>query len=1185
VKVALLGPLEVSGPGDQVRISGAKERLVLALLALRAGEVISRDALVDALWDDKPPSTAVKTLQGYVARIRRSLEVAGLSDILMTRSPGYVLNVPPDVVDVTMFGQRAEAGRCALAAGDPQQAIIALEEALGLWRGDALVDCRGGGWADTEAVRLDELRWSTVEDRIDAKLALGRHGVLVGELESLVGRHPFRERLWAALMVALYRSGRQADALRAYQRARAVLVAELGLEPGMELRRLEAAVLGGDSSLDLSLEHRMLPADNERAVSLPLRIGAASSTVFVGRAYERDRLNATFKFVEAGERHVVFLSGEPGVGKTSLSAAFGRDAFEDGAVVLYGRCDEDLRNPYQPWVDALTHLVAQAPVDVLAAHVQARGTTLARLAPDLAHIEKIETSSSSDAASQRYLLFGGVVDLLARVSTLAPVVLILDDLHWADRPTLQLLRHVVTAEASLRLFLIATFRDSDVRPDHPLPDALAALHREPGVERLALRGLDDDELLTLLEMTTSHATPEGGVALRDALLAETDGNPFFVGELLRHLVETRGISEDEHGRWIAPADMRTSGLPVSLREVIGQRIARLGTTTEGALSRAAVIGRGFDIDVLARITGLDDDALIELCDRAVTAMVLTEGEAPGRYLFAHALIEHALHDDLSGSRRGRIHHQIARALEELCGNNPADRTGAIAYHWKHADPPETAKAIAYAQLAGDRALAQLAPEEALVRYQDALDLLEAASIHDPRLRAALLVGLGEAQRQTGDPAHRETLITAARLADSLGAVDLLVQAALRNNRGFNSIAGAVDRDRVEILNRALTRIGATDSSDRARLLAILCVERLFDADFDERLSMATEAVAIARRIGDATALVDAIRLCQEAITGPQTLKLRIRWNAEACDLAEGLGDPTARLFANDYRALAALEAGDLATMRTALAIFELESERIGQPFNRWQLAFHRAWTNMLEGDVDRAEHAMTEALALGDAAGFPHDAVQFYVGQLLTVRRMQGRIHETVPDLEQVAHDNAILRIFTATLAFAKSMDDVHRDVRELLDAELADDFPLHADSTWLSASVIWAGAAAQSRHQRASMALYERLLPWHDQFANTYITPIGAVAHSLGELAHVLGRHDDAEQWFTEALALHEALRAPFFIALTQAAWAALLVDRNKAGDSERARALAETALAVATERGYGYVARDARAVLNRSA
>ena len=197
-------------------IGGAKERLVLALLALRAGEVVSRDALVDALWGEDPPATAVKTLQGHVARVRRSLEAAGMADVLATRAPGYVLSVPADAIDATGFERHATAGRGALADGDASTGAAAeLAAALGLWRGDALADCRGGGWAATQALRLDELRLSTVEDRIEADLMLGHHGVLAGELESLVARHPLRERLWAALMVALYRAGRQADAVRA----------------------------------------------------------------------------------------------------------------------------------------------------------------------------------------------------------------------------------------------------------------------------------------------------------------------------------------------------------------------------------------------------------------------------------------------------------------------------------------------------------------------------------------------------------------------------------------------------------------------------------------------------------------------------------------------------------------------------------------------------------------------------------------------------------------------------------------------------------------------------------------------------------------------------------------------------------------------------------------------------------
>ena len=915
MEVGLLGPLEVAGPQGRVTIGGAKERLVLALLVLRAGEVVSRDALVDALWGEVPPATAVKTLQGHVARVRRSLEAAGLGEVLVTRAPGYVLSVPAGSIDVTGFERHATAGRGALADGDASRAAAELGEALGLWRGDALADCRSGGWAATQALRLDELRLSTVEDRIDADLMLGRHAVLAGELESLLARHPLRERLWAALMVALYRAGRQAEAVRAYQRARDVLVEELGLEPGPELRRLEAAVLAGDAVLDLPAAAQGVPRA-ELSIPFPGRLGAASPAVFVGRAQEREGLNRSLPVVVAGERRVVLVSGEPGIGKTSLAAAFAGDASERGAIVLYGRCDEDLGIPYQPWAEVLTHLVAHAPDDVLAAHVDARGNELARLAPDLAG-RAGGPSSSSDAESERYLLFAAVVDLLARVSALAPVVLVLDDLHWADRPTIQLLRHVVSADAPLRLFVIGTFRESDIDPDHPLAEALAALHRESGVERIALGGLGGDELLSWLETSAGHAMTDEGVALRDALWAETDGNPFFVGEMVRHLVETRAIYEDEQGRWVASADLRTSGLPVSIREVIGRRVASLGRRTQSALTVAAVIGRDFDAALLAQVVEvdeLDEDALIDVCDEAVASALLTEADGPGRYTFAHALIEHALYDAPSSGRRGRTHRRVAEALEESFGEVPAERIGELAYHWARATPSDADRAITYARQAGDRALAQLAPDEALRWYRDALDLLDRTCGDDLRSRAVLLLGLGDAQRQTGDPAHRDTLLAAGRLADDVDAVDILVRSVLRNSRGWMSVAGGVDRERIEMLQLALSRLGDADSPDRARLLALLCVELTWVVEFDERLAMAGDAVEMARRTGDAAALLDALRLCQEAITMPQTLPLRLRWNREACALADDLGDPTARLHANDYMYLAALEGGDTEAM-------------------------------------------------------------------------------------------------------------------------------------------------------------------------------------------------------------------------------------------------------------------------------
>ena len=462
----------------------------------------------------------------------------------------------------------------------------------------------------------------------------------------------------------------------------------------------------------------------------------------------------SLKAVTTGARRTVLISGEAGIGKTTLSSGFARQAFETGTAVLYGHCDEDLGIPYQPWAEAMTHLVASVPEALLAAHVEARGGELARLVPELANRVPLPPSSSNDGESERYLLFGAVLDLLARVSAVTSVVLLLDDLHWSDRQSVQLLRHVASADAPLRLLVIGTFRESDVGTDHPLAEALAAFHRESGIERIALGGLGDDELLNLLETTAGHQMTEDGVALRDALMAETEGNPFFVGEMLRHLAESGAIYQDSQGRWAAGPDLRTSGLPVSIREVVGRRVVRLGEQPQRVLTLASVIGRDFDTGVLARVAELDEDTVIDLCDQAVTAAVLTAAEVTGRYRFAHALIEHTLYDTLSPSRRARSHQRVAEALEKLCGADPGERVGELAYHWAHATQPRDAeKAMHYAQRAGDRALAMLAPDEALRWYRDALDLLDRAPGDDLHRRAALLLGLGDAQSLIGDAAH------------------------------------------------------------------------------------------------------------------------------------------------------------------------------------------------------------------------------------------------------------------------------------------------------------------------------------------------------------------------------------------------------------------------------------------------
>ncbi|MGH9008367.1 MAG: ATP-binding protein, partial [Acidimicrobiia bacterium] len=359
-------------------------------------------------------------------------------------------------------------------------------------------------------------------------------------------------------------------------------------------------------------------------------------------------LREAFKATTAGEgRRMVLLAGEPGMGKTTLCGEFTRAAHQEGGIVLYGRSDEELAAPYQPFAEALDHLVAHAPAQLLTAHVAEHGGELAALAPGLSRrLDDVPPPATGDQETQRFRLFAAVVGLLAAASADNPVVVVLDDLHWADRPTLTLLRYLVGSSAPTRLLLLGTYRQHELTKSHPLTETLAALHREAGVTRLPLTGLDDVDVIALMESDAGHELTRSFVDLAHALRRETDGNPFFVVQLLQHLVEGGWLFEDDTGQWRARGDLADLTLPETVREVVGHRVARLGDDADRLLSTAAVIGPDFDIDVLGPVAGLPEPDMIEFLDRAVAAGLLTD-IGPGRYTFAHAVIQHAVYEGLS----------------------------------------------------------------------------------------------------------------------------------------------------------------------------------------------------------------------------------------------------------------------------------------------------------------------------------------------------------------------------------------------------------------------------------------------------------------------------------------------------------------------------------------------------------
>ncbi len=925
-------------------------------------------------------------------------------------------------------------------------------------------------------------------------------------------------------------------------------------------------------------------ADTTTSIPLPGRLAVRPAVGVVGRETEIQTLTVAAKRVAAGEgREVLLVSGEAGLGKTTLVAEAARAAFDSGACVLFAHCEEDLAIPYQLFAEALKHYVTHASEDQLRAHVEEHGSELSRLVPALAsRIPDLPPSKATDSDSERFLLFAAVVGLLATVSTHQPVVLVLDDLQWADKGSLLLLRHLAASDVAMRLLVVGTYRDSELSNAHALVETLATLRRLDGASRIDLVGLDDTGVIALMEAAAGHRLDDEAVGLAHAIYRETDGNPFFVSEVLRNLTETGAIRQNAEGRWVAEGSIDAIALPDSVREVIGARVLRLGKEAGRVLSVASVIGRDFDLDLLARATTTTEDDLLDILDTAAAVALVRElADTPGHYNFTHALIQHTLYEDLGPTRRARAHRQVAEALEDLCGDRPGNRVGELARHWFSATQPiDLVKAINYSRQAGDAALAALAPADALRYYAQALDLYPQATDPDPILGLDLAIGLGTAQRQTGDPDFRETLLGAARRAADLGDTERLVAAALANDRGVGVGAGAIDADRVEVLEQAVDRLSA-DSPNRALALATLCSELGFGSPLERRQALADEALRTAQSSGDDSIIVRVLNHIYAPLAVPSLLEQTLAWSADALVRAQRVGDPVQLFWTTEWRAMNVARNGDIGELDRYLEICESLVEQLDQPTLNYFETLTRAVRAQIAGDTDQAEHLATEAHQIGTDSGEP-DAEAIFGGQFMIVSLQRGTMGDLVPLIEQATTDNPRLPVFKAALAEAHAEADRTADARRLLEAFAAGDFDLPLDQAWTTGMVCYADAAIECRDPKYAGPLFDRLVPWADQLAMIgSVAAHGPVSHYLGGLATILSRYDEADAYFAQAAAFSERVGAMFFAARTDLYWGKMLVERCAPGDTEKARDLLTKAHISAAAHGYGNVERRAAAVL----
>jgi class 3 adenylate cyclase/DNA-binding CsgD family transcriptional regulator len=910
-------------------------------------------------------------------------------------------------------------------------------------------------------------------------------------------------------------------------------------------------------------------------VPLPGLVALAAPYPFVGRAAEWDDLEATWAAASRGTRQAVLVDGEAGAGKTRLVTEFARAVHRRGGVVLYGLCSDDFELPYQPFVEALEHLLVTTDPEMVRELAGTGARDLAKLLPRLA-VEGAGATragpgpSAADSDAERYRLYESVVELLGALARRRPVLLVLDDLHWADRPTVQLLGLLLRSAAVANLCLIGTYRSAPADVGEPLREAMPDLRRSPGVHRLSLRGFDRAGVEQLVAAIAGHGVDDDLALLVDALLAHTDGNAFLISELWRHLVDTVRL-EQVDGRWRVAGRLDVVGSPEAVRDVVGQRLAALPRPTRSLLEVAAVAGATFDVELIAGATDMSPGAALEALQPALDSRLVEEAGA-GALRFAHALVQRSVEDGLAASERRRRHLQVGEALESRRGSARLDQ---IARHYLAAVPlAPAATAVGFARLAARDALGS-------VGYEHAVGLLETALplAGDWADRPDLLLDLAEARMKAGDTEGSfEAAAQAAELARRRGDGDRLVRAAtLYEEATWRGARFGADAER--LVQEALPH--AANETTRARLLAGRSRALALSGRDDEALATADDAIAAARRLDDPAVLCQALWGPLFTRWMPETFTRQHDCAREAAALAASLGDDESQLYATDKMLIAPLLRGDLAETHRVLAEHGRLAQRARQPLFLLLDAQVRSTVALCEGRLEEAEACAEEA---GNWGHLLTHAVGGYGVQLFEIRRQQGRLEEARPFVEAVARlgrEGATWRAGLAALYAELGMLD---EAGALLPGLVADDLAaVPRDSLWCGALAYLAAAAVATGDRDAAAVLYRMILPYRGL---TLLTPAlschGAADRYLGALAVVLQRRRDAVTHLEAAVALDDRGGARTWAAHSRYELGRLLAGQGRR-DAERARALLDEALGLADDIGLARLVERCRHELER--
>ncbi len=908
-----------------------------------------------------------------------------------------------------------------------------------------------------------------------------------------------------------------------------------------------------------------------------LRAARTVHSAFVGRRREVEVLQAALDEAAGGHGRLMMIAGESGIGKSRLAIETAAYAGLRGLQVLRGRCHEGGGAPaFWPWIEVIRSHVHEADAGTLRSDLGSGASEIAQIVSEVRErLPSLPEPTVVAPEQARFRLFDSISSFLRNAARRRPLAILLDDLHAADEPSLLLLQFLARELRDAPMLVLGTYRDDEIDREHPLSDVIATARRETGYGRVRLHGLSEPEVREMLESIAERPLERPDeIALVKVVHRETDGNPYFIEEVIRHLLETGALSNRDGG-WVSERrSIETLAIPDGVRDVVRHRLARLSPECSHVLSIAAVVGREFRYEVLARVGKLPVEQVLELLDHALTAGVIEEppGEL-GCYRFASAVIHDVLYAEVAPRRRRVLHGEIAETVIYLSQGELERHLAELAHHFlKAGSEQDVERAVYFAQRAGRRAARQLAYEEAAAQFERALQALKIMPDDDGERVGPLLLELGDARWRAGQIATaREAYLAAAYSARDYDRPEQLACAALGYGTGLGGfgVADRADKELLKLLRASLEALPARDSALRVRVMSRLAVELYYKDGVEERSQLAREAVEMAERLGDPAVQLIALYSFHWSRLGPDGLDEQLTAADRIISLARRCDDLEMEFRGHHFRLGSLLQTGDVQGFEAEITICERLAAALRQPLYDWQTKVFRSTQALIQGRIEDGERLAQEAAAIGQP-GRQEITTAVFGAQIFISRWALGSLNQLFDQAEAFVATYP-QSAWPAALTFGYAEADRRADAREAFERVAADGFAgLRRDGNYLAACACLSVACGYLGDRPRAKVLYEILLPYADRFP-TFLAGAGATwtnESALGILSGTLGRFDDAVRHFERALAVSDTGGAPWRV-LAQREYARVLLMRGAVRDRDHALRIIDDALDTARDIG----------------